>query len=70
MIAGRHFPLLFLLALGGGANADDGSATLVAGGLIFVQSQDVRLLSEDLRARRRGLVAALGPGTGGADSAA
>lgn len=48
MSAGRHFPLLLLLVLGGGANANDTSATLGAGGLIFVQSEEVRLLSEDL----------------------
>ncbi|HEV7275352.1 MAG TPA: DUF4424 domain-containing protein [Devosiaceae bacterium] len=48
MSAGRHFAPLLLLVFGGGATANDTSATLSAGGLVFVQSEDVRLLSEDL----------------------
>lgn len=48
MNAGRLFTFVLLVALGGGAAANDSSATLGAGGLIFVQSDTVRLLSEDL----------------------
>jgi len=37
-----------VLAFAGGAAANDTSATLGAGGLVFVQTEDVRMLSEDL----------------------
>jgi hypothetical protein len=40
--------LLLVLCLGGGAAANDTMATLGAGGLVFVQTDAVRLVSEDL----------------------
>lgn len=48
MIARSLRPLLLLLSISGGAAANDTSATLGAGGLVFVQTDAVRLLSEDL----------------------
>jgi hypothetical protein len=48
MIRRGTLPILVLLALGGGVAANDTSATLGAGGLVFVQTEAVRLLSEDL----------------------
>jgi hypothetical protein len=48
MIARSLCPLLLVVSLPGGAVANDTSATLGAGGLVFVRTEDVRLLSEDL----------------------
>lgn len=48
MIARSLRPLLLLISISGGAAANDTSATLGAGGLVFIQTEAVRLLSEDL----------------------
>lgn len=40
--------LLALVAFSGGAVANDTMATLGAGGLVFIQTATVKMLSEDL----------------------